>query len=517
MSRPSDPKLASADEKVAEAILPIVRPGETLDQSLVRSVGWNAAASWGVQILSWLVYLEVARLLTPADFGIAALTVMLMPHLGQFTGLGIPRAVVALPPLNEDQLAQLTAVNLIMGSLCFALGVIIAKPFAAFFRTPALATVFVVGCGGLLLSAITGVPSALLSKERRFRLLSVLGISLALVNTAVTLGMALLHCGYWSLIAGSLVASVIRTIVILYVQPCKLAWPRISSIREPLRFGWHLSVSTLALNSYEQMDNFVAGRVLGQSALGLYGNAWQLANVPLEKVVSMVTTVVPAYLAAVRTDAAAVRRYLCGLTEVVALTAFPACIGLGLVAREFVSLVLGHKWDGMVPPAQVLAFYAALRSIVALLPKVLTAVGNARYVMWNDLAALVILPIAFYIGSYRGIVGIAWGWVVAYPIVVLPLYKETFQLIGMKAEDYLRSLLPALTGTMAMIPAVEWVKYSFAPSRPLWFRLGIEVAVGAFVYVGAVCLLHRQRALVVIQLAKHLLPGKARGTGLPNG
>jgi PST family polysaccharide transporter len=469
-----------------------------------------------MQIVSWFVYLLVARLLTPADFGIAALTVLLMPHLGVFMGLGIPRAVVALPPLSDDQLAQLTAVNLIMGSLCFALGLVIARPFAAFFRTPPLAAVFAVGCGGFLLSAVTAVPGALIAKARRFRLLSVMGISLAFVNLAVTLGMALLHYGYWSLLTGSWVAQVIQTVVILYVQPCKLAWPRFNSIREPLRFGWHLSVSTLALNSYEQLDNFVAGRMLGQSALGLYGNAWQLANVPMEKVASLVTTVVPAYLATVRSDAAALRRYLGGLTEVVALAAFPACIGLGLVVRDFVPLVLGHKWDGMIPPAQVLVCYAAFRSIAALLPKVITAVGNARYVMWNDLFALVVLPTAFYIGSYRGIVGIAWGWVVAYPIVVLPLYRKAFQIVGMQTRDYLRCLLPALTGTVAMIPAVEWVKYRLPASPSLWLRLTVEVAVGALVYVGAVFLFHRRRVLVLIQLAKHLLPGRYRGTEASN-
>src|SRR5208282_842770 len=187
----------------------------------------------------------------------------------------------------------------------------------------------------------------------------------------------------------------------------------------------------------------------------------------------------------------------------------------GLIAREFVPLIFGHKWDGMIAPLQVLSFYAAFRSIVALLPKVLTAVGNIRYVMWNDLAALVVLPVAFYAGSYRGIAGIAWGWVLAYPVVVLPLYRKTFQTIGMKPGDYLRALRPALSGTIAMIPAVEWVKYSLAPARPLLLRLVLEVAVGVFVYLAAVWLLQRERILALVQTVKNLRPRKARSTGEP--
>ncbi|MGB0076693.1 MAG: lipopolysaccharide biosynthesis protein [Candidatus Sulfotelmatobacter sp.] len=514
MNQPADPTLAIASESLDECVSePMPALGNPLDRSLARSVAWNAASDWGTQIFTWLAFLEVMRLLTPADFGVAALAIILMPYLGQITGFGIPRAVVALPPLSDDQLSQLTTFNLISGCLCFLLGVIIAKPFAAFFRTPALAPVFIVACGGLILSALSGVPGALLAKEMRFRLLSVLGVTTTLLGAAVTLGMALSGFGYWALILGNMFAGFVRTVVILRVRPCKLAWPRLRSIREPLRFGWQMSVSLVALNSYERLDNFVAGRMLGQSALGLYGNAWELANVPLEKIASMVTTVIPTYLAAVQNDPAELRRYLRGLTEIIALAAFPACIGLGLVAREFVPLIFGHKWDGMIAPLQVLSFYAAFRSIVALLPKVLTAVGNIRYVMWNDLVALIILPIAFYIGSSRGIAGIAWGWVAAYPVVILPLYWKTFRTIEMKTGDYLRALRPALSGTIAMIPAVEWLKYRLPPARPLLLRLILEVAVGAFVYLGILRLLHGERVLAIIQTAKYLRPGKVRLPG----
>jgi O-antigen/teichoic acid export membrane protein len=515
--RPSENKSGIGTAVVTERDVETVAETQAvLDRSLVRSVAWNAASSWVIQIVSWLVSLEVMRLLNPQDFGIAAMAIVLLPFLGSIAGLGIPRAIVALPDFTENQLAQLSAVNVIMGCFCLLLGIVIAKPFAAFFRTPPLATLLIVYSFGVLMSALTGVPRALLLKERRFRFTSTLAIITMLLGSVTVVWLALLGFGYWALILGNMIPSVFATTVILCVHPFKLAWPRFNSIREPLRFGWHITVSTMALNGYERLDNFVAARVLGQAALGLYGNAWNFANVPMEKVASMVTTVIPSYLAVVRDDAAALRRYLYGLTEVVALGAFPACIGLGLVARECVPLILGHKWDGMIPPLQVLSCYAAFRAIVALLPKVLAAVGNSRYVMWNDLAALVILPIAFYVGSYRGITGIAWGWVVAYPIVVLPLYKKTFDAIDARIGDYLRSVRPAFTGTIAMIPAVEWVKHTLDPSRPLWSRLVIEVAAGALVYTGAVLLFHRQRALLMIELVKKSLHGKAPRTGLPS-
>lgn len=511
--RATNAALAQEPESIAEP--PAAESAQfpsLIDRSLVRSVAWNAASDWGSQIFTWLAFLVVMRLLTPADFGIVALSAVLMPYLGQMTGMGIPRAVVQLRGLSDDQLAQLATVNITAGILCFAIGTFLAKPLAAFFRTPQLASVFIVACSGLIVGALCGVSAAVLTKNLRFRLLSVLGAATALIAAAATLVMAFLGLGYWALLLGSLLASMVRAAVILRIRPLRLAWPHFSEIREPLKFGWHASVSVLAMNSYQRLDNFIAGRMLGQSALGFYGTAWEFANVPIEKVTSLVTTVIPSYLAAVQDQPAALRRYLRGLTEVIALVTFPATVGLSLVAHELVPLVFGHKWDGMISPLRVLSFYAAFRSIVALLPKVLAAVGKVRYVMWNDLAALIILPIAFYIGSHRGTVGIAWGWVAAYPLVVLPLYRTTFQAIDMKVGEYFRALRPALNGTIAMIAAVQFVKYRLGPTERLLPRLVLEVAVGALVYLGILWFLHRDRLLVLIRSAENL---RSRQTPLP--
>jgi len=510
---PIDSKLVFAPANVAE---PTLQPNDSTmnryDRSLVRSVAWNAASDWGTQIFGWICFLGVMRMLTPADFGIVALANILMPYMGQITGLGLPRAVVALPKLSEDQLSQMFALNIFAGCFCFVVGLIIAKPLGAFFRTPALASVFIVACSGLVMGSLCGVPGALLAKEMRFRMLSILGIVTTLIGSALTLVLAWLGFRYWAIMLGNLLPGFIRIYVILRARPCRLAWPDFKSIREPLRFGWHISISIVAFNSYERLDNFVAGRRLGQLALGLYGNAWEAANVPLEKVASLVTTVIPIYLAAVQDSPAALRRYLRGATEVVALAAFPACVGLGLVARECVPVVLGHKWDGMVPALEVLSFYAAFRAIAALPPKVIACSGNARYVMWVDLFALVFLPVTFYIGSYWGITGIAWGWVVGYPFVVLPFYIKSFRMIGMKVGEYLRALRPALSGTIVMIPAVECIKYSLPATRSLLARLVLEVAAGAIAYMATVWLLHKERVQAVMQIARHLRPQKASST-----
>lgn len=470
--------------------------------SLAGSLAWTAVANWSSQLITWASFLIVARLLSPADFGIVGMAMILIAHLRYVGQFGIPATVVTLRDLTDDQLAQLNSVGLALGFASFALSYVLAFPMAVFFRTPRLASVVIVSCLVLPCIGLRAVPVGLLQRDMRFRWLSLVDASCDILSALVTLLLALRGFAYWALVLGNLAGFVVRTAITLRARPYRFARPRLRSIRKELLFGWHNLVSVLAYSSYEKLDNLTAGRVLGSVALGFYGMAWNLANVPLEKVTTLVTTVVPAYLAAVQTDPSALRRYICSLTEVMSLATFPLTVGLGLVAPELVPLALGRKWEPAVPALVVLSIYAAFRSVVALLPKVLTAVGKTRFVMWNQLAALVILPAAFYLGSHWGITGIAWGWVAAYPLVALPFYWKTFKTVELKSGDYFRAVRPALDGTLVMVLSVLCLKWLLPQREPGPVRLILEVLAGAAVYILTVLLVHRERALSFWNLAK---------------
>jgi len=475
---------------------------KTLDKHLAHSLAWRAATNWASQLVSWASLFVVVRLLTPADFGIVAMALVLFPYLRILGEFGIPQTIVNLRDLTDEQLAQLNTVSLMLSIGCFGIAVALAWPLALFFKTPQLAPVVVVTCLGLIPLGFRSVSEGLLSKEMQFRTLSWFEAIRALIATAVTLVLAFVGFGYWALVLGNLVATFARTILLGSSRPHRFAMPRMATLKEPLSFGRHILVSVIALSAYERLDNVTAGRVLGQAALGVYGLAWNLAYVPLDKVTSLVTTIIPTYLAAARKEPESLRRYVRTLSEALALATFPATIGLGIVARELVPVALGAKWVGVIAPLQVLSIYAAFRSIVAIIPKVLTAVGNARFVMWNDLRALVILPIAFYIGSHWGTAGIAWGWIAAYPLVAVPLYWKAFKTIKMPVATYLQALRPAIDGTLMMILAVLAVRWALPPSWPAWIRLIAEVAAGGVVYLSTLMLLHRKRVLAFVRMAK---------------
>lgn len=111
-----------------------------MDRSLVKSLAWKAAGDWVSQIFSWASLLVVVRLLTPADFGMVGMAVILLPYLRYLGEFGIPRAILTLRDLTDDQIAQLNTVAVLLGAGAFGLSVALARPLAAFFRTPVLSS-----------------------------------------------------------------------------------------------------------------------------------------------------------------------------------------------------------------------------------------------------------------------------------------------------------------------------------------------------------------------------------------
>lgn len=304
---------------------PVSSATRKMDHSLFRSVAWNAASDWISQIFTWALFLITIRLLSPADFGLLALQVVLLP-LGYTSTLGIGRAVVTLRELTEDQISQLNGVGLMIGLGSYAIAAAAAVPVARFYNIPRLVPVILVSSLGMIICGAQLVSNGLMMKEMRFRALCTYNGVAAVVTAILTVLLAWRGWGYWALIFGGMGGGFLRAALVLRARPHAYAFPRWSAVRQPLTFGRHVVVSTMAADIYESLDNFTAGRMLGPAALGLYGMAWTLANIPMEKVTSMVTTVIASYLAAVKDDLGALRRYIRNLTECIALLTFPGVL-----------------------------------------------------------------------------------------------------------------------------------------------------------------------------------------------
>lgn len=480
--------------------------GGELDRSLLHGLAWTGAGKWTIQLLSWVSTIVVARLLTPTDYGLVGMAALYLAFVALVNEFGLGGAIVQRRDLDDSQIARLGGLSVALGVFFFASSVALSGPIASFFGDRAVRPIVAVLGVSLVLTALQVLPRSLLTRDLQFRTLAWVDGAEALSATVVTLLCAVLGLRYWALVFGQLTGRLASTLLLAATRWHRHAWPSgFATIAAPVRFGWHLVVSRIAWYAYTNADFLVVGRLLGKGPLGAYTLGWNIASIPVERVSSLVTNVASPVFAAVQRDHAALRRYIGGLTEGLALITFPASIGMALVADELVLVLLGEAWRPAIMPLRLLSLWAGVRCVMTLLPLVVVSTGHSKRSMQFSLLATLVLPPLFYLGSHWGTTGVALGWLVGYPLVAIPSFWRTaLRLTEMPARSYLRALWPATSATLVMAVLVLGFRWSRPPTWPSTLCLGADMAVGAVTYGAVVYFAHGARLRAFMALLRSM-------------
>ena len=484
---------------------------ETLDRSLVHGLAWTGAMKWASQLVTWISTILVMRLLTPSAYGVVGMALVFIGFMQLVNEFGLGAAVVQQRDLTETQIARLGGIALLVGCGLLLLSLVLASLIAEFFNQPAVRPVVLSLSLLFPVSALQVLPRALLQRELRFRRLAVVDGLEPLVIAAITLSVAAATHSYWALVVGPMVGKTSSTLILVVWRRHRLAWPGrgAESIGSAVTFGWHVVVARVAWYAYSNADFTIVGRVLGTASLGLYTLGWTIGSIPVDRVSSLLASVTPGILSAVQHDAAALRRYLTRITEGLALVTFPASVGIALIADLFVQAVLGPAWQPAIWPLRFLSLSAALRSVATLPSQLAVSTGHAKANMWLTLAASIVMPVLFYLATPWGPSGVAFVWLVAHPIVVLPWFVGyALYLTRMRLFDYARALGPATLATAIMTLAVVGVRALLPVGIGPILRLSLVIVSGLASYGAVVLLCFRDRvdALVATLRGSETLP-----------
>lgn len=475
-------------------------------------MAWTALVKWGSQLLSWGAVVYLARVLTPADYGLVGLAAVYLALIGILTEGGLGTSIITLRQMSDDEVAQVHTVSALLGLAGTVLTAAAAIPLGAFFRSPELPPVVAVLGLNAFLSSLRVVPVAILQRQLRFRGLAMVDGIHAVTGTLATTGLAILGWRYWALVAGNLAANLVAAVVAGMMSHRRFARPR-GSLGKYFGFTRDILVGRVAWFTYTNADFMVAGRMLGTAALGAYSFAWNIASTPVEKVTALVTRVTPGLFSRLQHDRAALTRYLLSLTEGLVFLTLPASIGLTVVADDFVLAYLGPQWVETILPLRILALYVTFRSVVTLLPQILTVLGQTRFLMINGLITAVVLPVSFVIGSRWGGAGIAAVWALVYPIRLIPLYRRTLRALSLSFGTYLRAVWPATRASLLMLLALLATRALLPPGLSSLGRLLGQVGVGAAVFLVLGVYPERDRLRHLVSLIRTPPPNPTKAPG----
>ena len=468
-----------------------------IDRSLMRGIAWTGMAKWSTQLVTWSATIILARLLTPAAFGIVSMATLYLGFVALFNEMGIGAAVVNMRDLTPAEIRQIHTVSVGLGLAGFVVACAMAIPIGIIFHANEVPPVIAVLGLSFVVNAFKTVPVALLQREFRFKFLAFNEGCQAIVMASGEVVLALLGFGYWSLVIGELLGLAAAAALAFARRPLAFAVPRFSKLGRVTRFTLNLLGGRILWYVYSNADFAVVGRVMGKESLGIYQIAWNFSNMPLRKITELITRVTPSAFAAVQQDKVLLRRYFLNITEGLSLVTFPLCVGITLVADDFVKLALGPQWIDAIIPLRLLSVYISMRTIQTIIPQVVIALGDTRFLMHNGILAIVVMPAAFLIGTHWGLAGVGWAWMIAYPIVAAPMYVKLHRMIDLRAGPYLRSIWPATSAALLMSVVVLVVRVFLPSGLPIAARLAAQVAAGGLTYVGTIWFLHRGRVRAV--------------------
>ena len=329
---------------------------------------------------------------------------------------------------------------------------------ASFFHEPSLRPIVIVLSVTFLIDALQIVPRALLQKDLQFRALAIVNlIQVCAASTALVIS-ADAGLGAWSLVANNLAGALAALSLIVRMRPYALALPRhVASLLRPLLSGWRVLIAHASWYGYSNADSALVGRLsLGKSEAGIYSMALVLANLPAQEIASIVGRVVPASYTRSQEDRTQLRRYYLLLTEGLSYLTLPIATGLALTAETVVAILFGPQWAEAANPLRILCAYVVFHAMQMLAPHVIMWTGHFRAVMWLNLFALSVMPPAFLFGIQWGLEGVAWAWVIAYPVAMLPGMVLCNRLLQIGWLQFFAPMVPAAIGCAAMA-VVVWL------------------------------------------------------------
>ncbi len=432
------------------------QPPQSLTQQTVAGLLWMLYGKGAYALLQLLVVGVLARLVSPADFGVVSAALIVIGVSSMFSRLGLGPALVQRPELEQRHIDTAFSTSVLMGLGLGGLVWLGAGWAAEFFRTPGVEPVLRVLAVVFPLQGLAAVAGSLMMRELRFRWMANIDvISYGIGFGAIGITLALLGLGVWALVLGQIAQLVIKTGILLSGQPPRLrSLPERRAFRELMYFSGGFTLAKVANQLAQQGDYLMVGRFLGPAALGYYGRAYHLMSAPAGGFGTILDSVLFPMMARVQTDekrlASAYRRGI----ALIALVVLPASAALVVLAPEVIHVLLGPRWTPVIVPFQILAVGMLFRTSSKLSDSLTRATGAVFRRAWRQILYAALVIGGAWVGQQWGIVGVAWGVLLALAVNFVMMAQLSMGEAGMTASQLCRAHVPAILITLISSPLV---------------------------------------------------------------
>lgn len=412
----------------------IIFRSDELNRGLAQKSVRGGMVTMTGQVTQFVLYTTMtvilARLLTPDDYGLIAIVMVVVGFAKMFKDAGLSMATVQKDRISHEQVSTLFWVNIIV-SVFLCVCVLASSPLVArFYGRPELTAVTAALSVSFIISGLMVQHQALLRRHMQFGSLAIIQVLSQVVTLGVAVVLALLGWRYWALVGSTITTALVSTLMTFFFCPwIPSRMKRGTGVRDMLKFGGHLTVFNFVNYISTNVGQVILGRTQDAFAVGNYTKAQGLLMMPLLQIRTPINSVMIPALSKCQNNPERYRRYYYSLIFFLAFVTMPLAFLMALFSREIILLLLGPQWVESIYLFRLFSLYAIVYTVATTRGLVLVTLGKtAKYTYWG--IALGISRIVFMaIGSHWGAIGIAGGFVMVNYIIFLPslfyCFKDT--------------------------------------------------------------------------------------------
>jgi len=450
----------------------------------IRGGALNVAVV-GINHFTTLLSVAVlARLLTPEDYGSVAMVTALIGFVNIFKDFGLSAATIQALNLTHAQHSALFWINAAFGAL-LTLATMSAAPLIAwFYGKPHLLWVTIGLAFGSLFSCLGTQHMALLTRQMRFRALAVIEVTALFASSFVSIGTALLHGGYWALVAGRIGTALWATAGAWIACNFRPDWfRRGTGVRRLVRFGANVAVFDIATYFRDNMDQILIGRVWGAQPLGLYEKAVSLLQLPMRTLRFPLNKVAFPALSRLADDPPHFRSYFVKYCSLLAFASMPIVAVLYGSAESIIGLLLGERWLAATDLFKILAVAGFIESVASLRPTVIMSTGHGKRLFRLGFCIAVATVGAVAIGVAWGAKGVALAYCLVTYIILHPSLLYAFRGTPVRPRDLYRAVARPCLASIVMLLTYLLLVEPLLPSSDV-AKLSVALPFCACAYLG---------------------------------
>lgn len=437
----------------------------------------------------------LARLLSKDDFGLVAIAVVAINYFGVIKDLGLGVALIQRREDVNEAANTVFTINIILGFFLSAAIIPFAPLFAGYFNNPMIIPVLRWLGASFAINALGSVHNIWLMRELDYRRKFIPDMGNTVVKILVSIGLAFGGFGVWSLVFGQILGALASVVLVWIILPWR---PRLTLnkkiIASLLKFSRSIIGGDILTVVIDSLDYIIVGRLFGLAQLSVYTLAYRLPEMLVIGNLWVLGAVIFPTFSSIQDRPDEMRRGFLTSVRLIALIIVPICLGLVIAADPIVRVLFGNQWLDVIPLLRVLAIYAWVYSLGYHIGDIYKAIGRPDILLKLTIFTLIILAPAMLIGSRFGLLGIAWGHLIAVLIRRIVSLRIATRFIDVSFVDIISELKPSLQGGLLMAPITLTVLILTAAINPV-LQLVLVVVSGAISYLCILWWVERENLL----------------------